>query len=112
MDFIIQGLFGAVIVEVGFCGKLGGRVLVWGAFCGVVLDFDMLAVLVGEWEVLVHYCGVSHLWIVQSLFVPVLGYLVWCFWGRREGVWWQWAYLSWWVLVMYLVFDVCTVYGM
>ncbi|GAB5549226.1 MAG: metal-dependent hydrolase [Sandaracinaceae bacterium] len=111
MDSITQGLLGAAIAEAGFRGKLGGRALAWGAFCGVAPDFDMVAALAGEWEALVHHRGASHSWIVQSLLAPVLGYLAWRFWSRREGAWWQWAHLSWWALVTHPALDVCTAYG-
>lgn len=111
MDSITQGLLGATIAEAGFRRKLGGRAVAWGAFCAVAPDFDMAAALAGEWASLVHHRGVSHSWIVETAAAPILGYLAWRSWGKREGRWWQWAHLTWWALVTHPALDVCTAYG-
>lgn len=111
MDSITQGLLGATIAEAGFRKTLGGRAIAWGALCAVAPDFDMVAALAGEWESLVHHRGVSHSWIAETAVAPLLGYLAWRFWGKREGSWMQWAHLTWWALVTHPALDVCTAYG-
>lgn len=111
VDSITQGLLAATIAEAGFRRRLGARSIGWSAFCGVAPDFDLVAMVGGEWNELVHHRGVSHSLIALTAAAPVLGALAWRWPGKRQGTSRDWIHLTFWALITHPLLDVCTSYG-
>ncbi len=111
MDSITQGLLGATIAEAGFRRRLGSGSVAWATFCGVAPDLDLVAMVGGEWNELVHHRGVSHSLVALTLAAPLLGALAWRWPGKRQGTRLDWIHLTWWALITHPLLDVCTSYG-
>jgi inner membrane protein len=111
VDSITQALLGATIAEAGFRTKLGGRAVVWGAFCGLAPDLDFVAAIGNEWNELLHHRGVSHSLIALTAAAPLLGALAWRWPGKRQGTVFGWIHLTFWALITHPLLDACTAYG-
>ncbi len=111
MDSITQALLGATIAEAGFRRKLGGRAVVWGAFCGIAPDLDLVAAFGSEWNELLHHRGVSHSLLALTAAAPLLGALAWRWPGKKQGSVAGWIHLTFWALITHPLLDACTAYG-
>ncbi len=110
MDSITQAALGAVIAEAGFRHRLGGKAVAFGALCGVLPDFDVVARVAGEWHSLAFHRSWTHSLVVLPLVAPLVGVV-----GKRlfrgEGPRSAWMHLAFWALVTHPLLDVCTTYG-
>lgn len=110
MDSITQGLLGAAIGQAGFRKDACRAPLLWGGFCGVLPDFDLLVRFAGPWASMKYHRAETHSLILQTLAAPLLGYLGWRICGR-SGSRWSWMLLTWLCLVTHSLLDWCTTYG-
>ncbi|MFH0911609.1 MAG: metal-dependent hydrolase [Planctomycetota bacterium] len=110
MDSITQALLGATIGEVGFGAALGRKALVVGAICGLLPDLDLLVREQNPWYFMVHHRGITHSVLALTAASPLLGYLLYRFYGR-EASWRAWSLLIFFSLVTHPLLDWCTSYG-
>ncbi|MBO6938443.1 MAG: metal-dependent hydrolase [Deltaproteobacteria bacterium] len=110
MDSFTQIALGATIGEAGWRKKLGGRATIWGGFCGLIPDLDMVFAAVDPWADLVYHRSWTHsLLVIPFLAIPV-GWLGHRF-GKRKGTMGQWVHLSFWALVTHPLLDLFTFFG-
>ncbi len=110
MDSITQVVLGAAVAEAGFRRSLGGRATLFGGFCGLVPDLDLVVALVDPWADLVHHRAWSHALPVQLAAAPFFGWLGHRF-GKKRGSVRQWAHLAAWALVTHSLLDLFTSFG-
>lgn len=110
MDSVTQILLGAAVADAGFRKTLGGRATIYGGFCGLVPDLDMVVAVVDPWADLVHHRAWTHAIPIQLAFAPLFGWLGHRF-GKRRGTVWQWTHLAAWSLVTHSILDLFTTYG-
>lgn len=111
MDLVTQGILGAAVGQAGFSRKLGRRALGWGAAIGMLPDLDVLVKISSNpfAEVLYHR-GVTHSIWFGPIIGPILGYLLWRYYDRRDALS-PWIGLCIWALVTHPLLDLFTVYG-
>lgn len=110
MDSFTQITLGATVAEVGFRKKLGGRAVLWGGFCGLAPDLDMVLAAIDPWADIIHHRGATHSLLILLLATPVFGWLGHRF-GKRESDWRAWAHLSFWSLITHPMLDLFTSFG-
>ncbi len=110
MDTITQAALGAAVGAAGFGHSLGKRALWFGAFCGLVPDFDVVARVLGPWESLKYHRAESHSLLVLPFIALLLGYWSAKVWNK-DGKWLQWSHLAFWGLVTHPLLDLFTSYG-
>lgn len=77
MDSLTQLALGAAVGEAAMGKKLGNRAMVWGAFGGLLPDFDVLAIFfTDELSALAFHRGFMHSFVFSVLASLVLGWLV------------------------------------
>jgi inner membrane protein len=110
VDTFTQIVLGATVAEAGFRRSLGGRATIFGGFCGLVPDLDLVVAIADPWADLVHHRGYSHALPIQALVSPLFGWLGLRF-GKRRGTLAQWTHLAFWSLVTHSLLDLFTSYG-
>ena len=110
MDSFTQMALGATIGEAGWRKSLGGRAPIWGAFCGLLPDLDVIATAFDPWADMVFHRSWTHSLFVLPLAALPIGWLGHRF-GKRRGTVWQWIHLSLWALITHPALDVCTAFG-
>jgi inner membrane protein len=111
MDAITQGVLGAVVGQVGFSRKLGRRAMGWGALIGMLPDLDVIVELGSNpFAEILYHRGVTHSLWFGPLIGPLLGYLLWRYYAKRDSLS-AWIGLSIWALVTHPLLDLFTVYG-
>ncbi|MFZ1730730.1 MAG: metal-dependent hydrolase [Bacteroidota bacterium] len=77
MDFLTHITLGAAVGQAAMHRDLGNRAVLWGAFVGVLLDFDLLAnPLLDPVTQLTWHRGISHSILVTLILTPLLGWLI------------------------------------
>lgn len=111
MDTLTQIGLGAAIGLAGW-RRFGRRALLFGGFCGLLPDLDVLLSLGpgGDWRGLVTHRGESHSLLVLPLVAVPLGACAWALLGRRGGPG-EWMHLAFWALITHPLLDACTTYG-
>ncbi|MEM9191654.1 MAG: metal-dependent hydrolase [Myxococcota bacterium] len=110
LDSITQIALGATIGEAGFRKRLGGRGTIWGGFCGLAPDLDILWSSGDQWFSIVNHRGVTHSLLVIPFAAFAFGYLGRWF-GKKKGSYLDWVHLSFWALITHPLLDLCTSYG-
>lgn len=117
MDSITQIALGAVIGEAGYRQRLGGRAVLWGGFCGLAPDLDILVSGGDRWTSLVTHRGPSHSLIVLPVVSLLFGWLAKRYVDRGGGEappptrYWAWTGLSFFGLMTHPLLDTFTAYG-
>lgn len=84
MDTVTQAALGAAVGQGFFARKLGRKANWWGAFGGLVPDFDVfMGLFVGQWGELVWHRGPTHALWFGPLAGPLLGWLTWRYYRRK-----------------------------
>ena len=111
MDTLTQAALGAAVGLAGWRSH-GRRALLFGAFCGLLPDLDVLLSLGqgGDWRGLVTHRGCSHSVLVLPLVALPMGWAGWRLLGRR-GRWQSWVHLAFWALITHPLLDAFTTYG-
>jgi len=111
MDAMTQGVLGAAVGQAGFSHKLGRRALGWGAVIGMLPDLDVIVkVSSNPFAEILYHRGFTHSIWFGPLVGPVLGYLLWRYYQRRDSLS-AWIGLGIWALVTHPLLDLFTVYG-
>lgn len=117
MDSITQIALGAVIGEAGYSRRLGARAAIWGGFCGLAPDLDILISGGDRWTSLVTHRGPSHSLLVLPVVSLLFGWLAQRYVdkgagaGPHESRLRAWVALSFWGLVTHPLLDTFTAYG-
>lgn len=111
MDTLTQAALGAAVGLAGW-RRLGRRSLLFGAFCGLLPDLDVVLGMGpgGDWRGLLTHRGSSHSLLVLPLVALPVGWLGWRLGGRR-GTAASWVHLAFWALVTHPLLDAFTTYG-
>ena len=88
MDFVTHPLLGATLAAAGgFDRRLGEKAAVFGLLAAAAPDLDTLAIVGGEWRMLVFHRGATHSCLILALATPLAGWLGGRLWGggRKDG---------------------------
>jgi len=109
MDTVTQALLGGA-VGFAIAGKTSPRkAMLWGAAVAILPDLDVLISYDNDLAAITHHRSWSHSWLIQSLFAPLLAWLL----HRLDKTiqFKQWWLLTWFALVTHSALDALTVYG-
>ena len=102
MDSLTQLTLGAAVGEAVLGKKIGNRAMVWGAFGGLLPDFDVFArFFTDEITALAFHRGITHSFVFSIIMAFVLGWLV--EWLYRSGVYRRRRYKG---LVVFFIFSI------
>ena len=111
MDSITQSLLGAAVGQAGFSRSLGRRAIGWGALIGIIPDLDVIVRVSGNpFAEILYHRGVTHSLWFGPIVGPILGYLLWLFYKKRDDLS-SWIGLGIWALITHPLLDLFTVYG-
>ncbi|MDY6950094.1 MAG: metal-dependent hydrolase [Thermodesulfobacteriota bacterium] len=111
MDSVTQIALGAAVGEATLGRQVGKRALVWGAFCGLLPDLDVLYPFSDPVKAFTYHRGPSHSLFVLVALTPLLVWLI----RKRHPV--TAEYRNRWYALVFLAFathvllDCFTVYG-
>lgn len=112
MDTLTQITLGAAIGELTLGRKVGNKALLWGGVAGLIPDLDILATIpMDDLSRMAFHRSVTHSLFFAVLFAPLLGYLIYRIYGRRETSWREWSQLAFWSTVTHPLLDCFTAYG-
>ncbi|MDX1906869.1 MAG: metal-dependent hydrolase [Bacteroidia bacterium] len=112
MDLLTLIVFGAAVGEYLLGKKVGYRGAFWGAIVSLIPELDRLAVFFGgEVAGLVLRQTVTHSLLIAVLLAPVMGHAINRLYRGQYAQARDWAWLVWWVWVVHLMLDACTVWG-
>ena len=102
MDSLTQLTLGAAVGEAVLGKKIGNRAMVWGAFGGLLPDFDVFArFFTDEITALAFHRGITHSIVFSIVMGFLLGWLV--EWLYRSGVYRRRRYKG---LVVFFIFSI------
>ncbi len=106
MDTLTHIALGAACAEATLGKKIGNRAMVWGAFGGILPDFDVFANLVtNEINALAFHRGIMH--SILFIFFAALGLSWWTEWLYRSGHFKQrWYKMSVYFFILILIISV------
>ncbi len=112
MDTITQMTLGAAVGEATLGKKVGNKAILWGAVAGTLPDLDILAgPFLDPVSRMAFHRGMTHSVTFALLFAPLLGYLIYRIYQRREASWRDWSLLVFWAVVTHPLLDNFTSYG-
>lgn len=112
MDTLTQITLGAAVGELTLGRRVGNKALLWGGVAGLVPDLDMLASpFLDPVSRMAFHRGFTHSILFALLFAPVLGYLIYRVYGRRQASATAWMNLVFWATVTHPLLDCFTAYG-
>ncbi len=104
MDSLTQLTLGAAVGEAVLGKKIGNRAMVWGAFGGLLPDFDVFArFFTDEITALAFHRGFMHSFVFSIIMAFVFGWLV--EWLYRSGTYRRRRYKG---LVVFFIFSIYT----
>lgn len=112
MDSLTQIVLGAAVGEAVLGKKVGNKAILWGAIAGTIPDLDVLTTLFFD-DVTANemHRGFSHSIVFSLLFAPILGWLVFTLYKKRESSWKGWTKLFFFSLVTHPMLDAHTTWG-
>ena len=112
MDSLTQITLGAAVGQLGFQKQLGRRAIVWGGIAGFLPDLDVLVRLSSDpYAEMLYHRGVTHSLFFAPVAGPILGYLLWRYYGSESDKLRSWIYLMIAALITHPLLDVFTTYG-
>ena len=112
MDSLSQIVLGAAVGEAALGKKVGNKAALWGAIAGTIPDLDVLSGLwQTEFESMVSHRGFSHSIFFSLVFAPILGWLIWRIYKRRQASYRDWSLLAFLSLVTHPLLDCFTSWG-
>ena len=113
MDSITQIVLGAAVGEAVLGKKVGNKAPLWGAVAGTIPDLD---VLYGHFFLdpitsLIIHRGFSHSILFCILLSPILAWLVWKMYRKKDAGYKGWLSLFWWGLFTHPLLDCFTTWG-
>ncbi len=112
MDTLTHIVAGASIGEAVLGKKIGKKAMLWGALAGNAPDADaVMNFFISDVDSLVMHRGLSHSVFTALLMGPLLGWLLWRMYTKKETNWRAWAFMITLNIFFHLFLDTCTVYG-
>ena len=113
MDSLTQIVLGAAVGEAVLGKKVGNKALLWGAIAGTIPDLDVIFRLTHSYlDSLELHRGFSHSITFSVLFAPLLGWLLWKLYRKKEEAGWKdWTKLAFFGLVTHPILDNFTTWG-
>lgn len=112
MDSLTQIVLGAAVAELTLGKKIGNKALLWGAVCGTIPDLDILMnPFLTDLQELGAHRGFSHSILFSCILAPILGFLLWFMYEKKEASWKEWTLLCFLSLVTHPLLDAFTSYG-
>ena len=112
MDTITQITLGAAVGEAVLGKKAGNRAALWGAVGGLIPDLDILAYpLLDATARMGFHRSVTHSILFTAIVGPLLGYVVWRIYKRRQVTFKEWSVLILLALGTHWLLDCFTTYG-
>lgn len=112
MDSLTQIVLGSAVAELTLGKKIGNKALLWGAICGTIPDLDVLMnPFLTDLQELGAHRGFSHSILFSCLLAPLLGFLLWFMYEKKEANWKEWTLLCFLALVTHPLLDAFTSYG-
>lgn len=98
--------------QLGFQKSLERRAIAWGAVAGFLPDLDVVVRLSSDpYAEMLYHRGISHSLFFAPVLGPILGYLLWLYYGKEEDKLRPWIYLMIAGLITHPLLDVFTTYG-
>lgn len=112
MDTLTHIVAGASIGEAVLGKKIGKKAMLWGALAGNAPDADaVMNFFISDVDSLVMHRGLSHSVFTALVMGPILGWLLWRMYTKKEADWKAWAFMITLNIFFHLFLDTCTVYG-
>ncbi|KPK28955.1 MAG: hypothetical protein AMJ61_00180 [Desulfobacterales bacterium SG8_35_2] len=112
MDSLTQIALGAAVGEATLGRKVGNKAILWGAIAGALPDLDIVASpLLDSISRISWHRGYSHSLMFALLFSPILGWLIYKTYKKKEATWRDWSLLGFWAIFTHIVLDCFTNYG-
>lgn len=112
MDTLTHIVAGASIGEAVLGKKVGKKAMLWGALAANAPDVDaVMNFFVSDVDSLVMHRGLSHSVFTAIVMGPILGWLLWRMYTKKEAHWKEWAIMVTLNIFFHLFLDMCTVYG-
>lgn len=112
MDSLTQIVLGASVGEAVLGKKVGNKAMLWGAVAGTIPDLDIIAnYLVDTVTAIEIHRGFSHSIFFAIFASPILGWLVWRLYQRKQASWTSWSLLFFWGLFTHPLLDAFTTWG-
>ncbi len=112
MDSLTQIVLGGAVGERILGKKVGNKAILWGAIGGTIPDLDTIPGqfldTVSRLEI---HRGFSHSIVFALLVSPLLAWLIWRLYKRKESDWWGWTQLFFWTIFTHPLLDIFTTWG-
>ncbi len=104
---------GAAIGEAVLGKKIGNKAILWGAIGGTIPDLDVLFFpFIDSITQLSFHRGASHAFFFELLFIPVIAFLVWRWYRRKNSATFKdWILLFAGSILTHPILDAFTTYG-
>jgi len=112
MDSLTQIVLGAAVGEAVLGKKIGNKAILWGAIAGTIPDLDVIAKLFTD-DITANelHRGFSHSILFSIIFAPVLGWIVYRLYKKKEANQKDWTKLMFWGLITHPILDAFTTWG-
>ncbi len=112
MDSLTQVVLGAGVGEVILGRKVGNKAMLWGGIAGTIPDLDVLgAPFLTDLQEISFHRGFSHSILFAVMFAPILGFLIYSLYKKKEAKWWEWALLCFGSIFTHPLLDCFTTFG-
>ena len=111
MDSVTQIALGAAIGEATLGRQTGRRAWMWGAFCGLFPDLDILYPFADAVKAFTYHRGPSHSLFVLAALTPLFVWLILKLHPQTAKYRTRWYALVYLVFVTHVLLDCLTVYG-
>lgn len=112
MDSLTQIVLGSAISEWAIGKKVGNKAILWGAICGTIPDLDVfLNPFISDLQELGSHRGFSHSIVFSFMMAPIMGYLLYLAYEKKEANWLEWTWCCFLALVTHPLLDCFTNYG-
>ncbi len=111
MDSVTQIALGAAIGEATLGKKIGNRAVLWGAFCGMFPDLDVLIPLGDAVKDFTYHRSASHSLFVLTLLTPLFVWLILKLNPKTIQYRKRWITLVFLAFTTHILLDCLTVYG-
>ncbi|MDY6988456.1 MAG: metal-dependent hydrolase [Thermodesulfobacteriota bacterium] len=111
MDSVTQIALGAAVGEATLGRQTGRRAWMWGAFCGLFPDLDILYPFNDAVKAFTYHRGPSHSLFVLAALTPLFAWLILRLHPQTARYRTRWYVLIYLVFVTHVLLDCLTVYG-
>ncbi|KPM33581.1 Membrane-bound metal-dependent hydrolase [Croceitalea dokdonensis DOKDO 023] len=112
MDSLTQIVLGAAVGEAVLGKRVGNKAPLWGAIAGTIPDLDVVTNYMADTVTAIEvHRGFSHSLFFSIVFAPLLGWLVWNLYHKKQATWRDWSTLFFWGLFTHPILDAFTTWG-